>query len=127
MTTSILEQDYITPSRPYSQKELQYNRDMVFRTLRIGPTRAHHKKCDHFYYVKENGRKEKEIKDAKSSDVGNCSVCWKFNKTPRHLSDVARNMINEYQKRFYEAPTYLSYENVDLEMIFVKWLYEEVN
>ena len=127
MTTSILEQDYVEPDRPYSQKELQYNRDRVFRTLRVGPIRGYHKRCDHFYYVKEHGRKEKEIKEAKSEDVGNCSVCWKFNKTPMHLKASARNLTNEYQKRFNKTPTYLTYEDVDLEITFVKWLYEELS
>jgi hypothetical protein len=127
MTTSILEKDYIEPDRPYSQAELKYNKSNIFRSMRIGTTRAHHKKCDHFYYVKENGRKEKEIKEANCSDVGNCSVCWKFNKTPTNLKESCKLLIYEYQKRFYEAPEYLSYENTDLEITFVKWLYEEIN
>ena len=127
MTTSILERNYIKPERPYSQNELKYNRDRIFKSLRVGKTRAHHKKCDHFYYVKEQGRKEKEIKEVKSGDIGNCSVCWKFNKTPRNLKDSAHNLIHEYQKRFYEIPTYLTYEDVDIEVTFLKWLYEEIN
>lgn len=127
MTTSILEKEYMEPDRPYSQKELQYNRNKVFRSLRIGSTRANHKKCGHFYFVKENGRKEKEIKEAMSEDVGNCSVCWKFNKTPRHLIVAARNLTEEYCKRYYDPPTYLTYENVELEISFFKWLYEELN
>jgi hypothetical protein len=127
MTTSILEKDYIEPTRPYSQKELEYIRTNTFRSMRIGQTRAIHKKCNHFYYVKENGRKEKEIKEENSSDVGNCSVCWKFNKVPKHLKGLARNLIDEYNKRCYEVPTYLTYEIVDLEITFVKWLYEEIN
>lgn len=127
MTTSILEQEYLKPDRPYSQRELQYNREKVLRTLRIGKVRAHHKRCDHFYYVKENGRKEKDIKEAKSGDVGNCSVCWKFNKTVRHLKTPARNLINSYCSVFFDQPTCLTYENVDLETVFYKWLYQEVN
>lgn len=127
MTTSILEQEYIEPDRPYSQRELQYNRNRVFRSLRIGKTRAHHKRCDHFYYVKENGRKEKEIKETKNEDVGNCSVCWKFNKTPRRVKARARNLINSYCSQFYDPPKYMSYETSDLETIFYKWLYEEFN
>jgi len=127
MTTSILEQDYVGPDRPYSQRELQYNRNRVFRTLRVGSTRAHHKRCDHFYFVKEHGRKEKEIKEANSGDVGNCSVCWKFNKTPRNLKARARNLTNAYSARFFELPKYLTYDDVDMETVFYKWLYEEFN
>lgn len=123
--SSILEQEYIKQDRPFSQKELQYNRNKVFRKLRIGTTRAHHKRCNHFYYVKDNGRKEKEINEAKSNDSGNCSVCWKFNTTPKHLKTRARNLIDEYCRTFYETPTHLTHADVDLETSFVKWLYEE--
>lgn len=127
MTTSILDQEYIEPDRPYSQKELQHNRNKLFRVLRVGSIRAHHKKCDHFYLVKNNGRKEKEIKEAESGDIGNCSVCWKFNKTPRHLKTKARGLIDSYGKRCFNKPTYLSYDDVDVETVFYKWLYEENN
>ena len=123
--SSILEQEYIKQDRPFSQKELQYNRNKVFRKLRIGTTRAYHKRCSHFYYVKDNGRKEKEIKEANSSDSGNCSVCWKFNTTPKYLKTRARNLIDEYCRTFYESPTHLTHADVDLETSFVKWLYEE--
>jgi len=127
MTTSVLEQDYVEPERPYSQKELQYTRDSIFRAMRIGNTRAHHKRCDHFYFVKQNGRKAKEIKEAGSQDVGNCSVCWKLNKTPRHLKKNAKGLIREYCSRFEQSPEYLTYEGVDLETTFYRWLYEETN
>jgi hypothetical protein len=124
MSTSILEQEYIEPCRPYSQRELQFNRERLFRTLRVGKVRAHHKRCDHFYLVKENGRKQEEIKK-KSENIGNCSVCWKFNKTPRHLKSKARSLINAYCNTFCEPLDFLSYENADLENVFYKWLYEE--
>ena len=127
MATSILDQEYIEPERPYSQRELQYNRNRVFRTLRVGKNRAHHKRCDHFYFVKDHGRKEKEIKEANAGDVGNCSVCWKFSQTHRNLKTNARNLINEYCREFYDTPKYFTYENVDLETVFYQWLYEEVN
>jgi hypothetical protein len=125
--TSILEQEYMEPDRPFSQRELQYARTKLFRTLRIGSTRANHNQCRHFYFVKEHGRKEKEIKDAKSEDIGNCSVCWKFNKTPRHLKVIARSLTDDYCKRFFEPQKYLTHDGVDLESTFYKWLYEEMN
>jgi hypothetical protein len=127
MTTSILEKEYIEPDRPYSQSELQYKRDKIFKNLRLGKVLANHKNCSHFYYVKKNGRKEREIKEAKSSDVGNCSVCWKFNKTPRHLKNLARDLTDSHMKMFYESPKYMTYDDVDLETVFYRWLYEEVN
>ena len=125
MSTSILEQEYVEPCRPYSQRELQFNRECLFRTLRVGKVCAHHKRCDHFYLVKENGRKQKEIEEKKSEDVGKCSVCWKFNKTPQHLKSRARSLINEYCNTFYKPLDFLSYENADLESAFYRWLYEE--
>ena len=127
MSTSILDQEYNEPYRPYSQRELQYDRNRVFSTLRIGTTRAHHTKCNHFYLVKKHGQKEKEIKASNKKDSGNCSVCWKLNKTPNRLRKKARNLVKEYCKRFYTLPKYLSYDDVDLETTFYKWLYEEVN
>ena len=125
--TSILDQEYMEPDRPYSQRELQYNRDKIFRSLRVGLTRANHKQCGHFYYVKENGRKEKEIKESKDDYIGNCSVCWKFNKTPRHLKKVAGILVEDYCKKFHNTPDYFTYEDVALETTFFKWLYEENN
>ena len=67
--TSVLESEYKCQTRPYSQNELQDTRNNQFRKLRVGVTRAHHK-CNHFYHVKENGRKEKNIKTSKNP--GNC-------------------------------------------------------
>ena len=125
MSTSILEQEYVEPCRPYSQRELQCKRECLFRTLRVGKVRARHKRCEHFYLVKDNGRKQKEIEEKKSEDVGNCSVCWKFNKTPRHLKTRARSLINAYCNTFYETLDFMSYENTDLESVFYRWLYEE--
>jgi hypothetical protein len=124
MSTSILENKYIEADRPYSIKELLFNRDSVYKSMRIGKIRAHHKKCNHFYYVKENGRKEKEIMLANSEDVGNCSVCWKISKTPRRLKNIAMNLTDEYCNRFFVQPEVVSYEDVDLETTFIKWLYE---
>jgi len=125
-TQSVLEETYVEPQRPYSQNELQHIRERNFRTLRVGDTRVHHKRCDHFYYVKHNGRKEKKAKESGFEDVGSCSVCWKFNKTHRNLKNKADSMLGEYRRVFFNNPDYLSYDNVDVENIFYRWLYEEV-
>lgn len=124
MTTSILEQDYVEPERPYSLKELADKRAQVYRSLRLGQTKANHRRCGHFYLVKENGRKEKEMREQGSNDIGNCSVCWKLNKTDRHLKLRARNLVQTYTDAFYNEPKYLTYDNLDLETVFYKWLYE---
>ena len=125
--TSILESDYVEPERPYSQKELIQNRIHLYKRMRLSQTKAHHQRCDHFYLVKENGRKEKQMKEENSNDVGNCSVCWKISKTHRRLKDKAKNLVSSYCNAFYEEPKYLYYGNTDLEMVFYKWLYEESN
>jgi hypothetical protein len=125
--TSILEQDYVEPSRPLSQKELQYMRTGLYKNLRLGKTKAHHQRCNHFYLVKMNGRKEKDMSEQKSNDTGNCSVCWKISKTPQRLRGVARNMCNSYFSTFENEPKLLSHRKVDLENVFYKWLYEEYN
>ena len=102
----------------------------MFGKFRIGKVRAYHK-CNHFYFVKENGKKEKEILEYKNEDCGNCSVCWKLNKTPRNLKTKAKCLIDSYcdrfaySDRFYDLPKFLSYEDADLEIVFYKWLYEQ--
>jgi hypothetical protein len=126
MTSLILDQEYLPADRPYSQKELQCDIDRVFNMLRIGKIKVHHTKCDHFYNIKENGRKEKDFNESDSKDVGNCSVCWKFSKTPKHHKTKARNLINTYQKTFRKPPEYLSYENTETQTTFYRWLYEEI-
>lgn len=125
-SSSVLESEYVEPTRPYSLNELSYNKENLYKFLRIGKTRAHHKKCGHFYFVKENGRKEKDIIKSGSSDTGYCSVCWKLGKIPRHLKLRARNLIDLYSKNFYEEPKYLSYDLLDIETVYYKWLYENV-
>jgi len=125
--TSILDQEYIEPQRPYSQRELQFNRNRLFRSLRIGGTRANHQRCRHIYFVKRYGRKEKEIKESKSDDIGNCSVCWKFNKTPRLLKTKALGLIYRYTELFETEPEILTYSDCDVENVFYNWLYEELD
>ena len=124
--TSILESKYIEPTRPHSQKELACNRDKLYRYLRLGKVKAHHKACGHYYNVKVNSRKEKEINESKEHDVGNCSVCWRLHKTPRYLEDAAQDIITQYHERFQfeQDPKILTYYNVDIENVYYRWLYE---
>lgn len=116
--TSVLEKKYQEAERPYSQKELVHIRHNNKRVIRLGKTRAHHAKCGHFYDTKYNGRKEKEIVENNNNpDTGNCSVCWKFGKTPRHLRAEAKNLISYYMNNFQGNPAYLTYELVEGETI----------
>ena len=125
MNSSVLEKDYQEPERPYSQKELKFVRKSNYRVLRLGQVQANHTKCGHFYLTKYNGRKEKEIKESGSNDTGNCSVCWKFNKTPRHLRQRAKDLIMYYQTNFEDDPEFLTFDLSEGEIDFYRWLYEE--
>jgi hypothetical protein len=124
LNKSILESEYIEQSRPYSQNELKYLRENLYKNLRLGKQIAVHSKCRHFYYVKENSRKEKEILEKNTTEnVGNCSVCWKLNKTSEHLKDKAWSLVETYSDTFYKEPKNYIYDLLDLETIFYKWLY----
>ncbi len=125
LTSSVLENEFIQPSRPYSNKELEELRNKFYSDMRLGNVRALHNKCGHFYYVKYNSRKEKDILNQQNLDCGNCSVCWKLNKTPKHLRDKAENLINEYNKTFYNETNIYNYELLDLETSYYKWLCNE--
>jgi hypothetical protein len=126
MTSSILESEYVEPNRPYSQNELKYNRERLYRNFRLGKNKAHHQRCDHFYLVRVNGRKEREMIETDCSDVGNCSVCWKISKTPSSsLKNRAMDRVHNYGRCFEDDPETLSYRTLDLEETFYKWLYED--
>ena len=125
MSTTVLEKDYKEPERPYSQKELNSTRKNNYRVLRLGKVRASHSKCGHFYLTKYNGRKEKEIKESGTCDTGNCSVCWKFSKTPRHLRNAADKLVTFYRDNFAQEPPYLTFDLLEGETDYYKWLYEE--
>ena len=125
-TTSVLESEYIVPTRPYSQNELAYLRERLYRHVRLGNMKTQHNKCRHFYFAKENSRKEKEMTEKGTQvDVGNCSVCWKLHKTPRHLRSRAEGLTEAYTSTFHEDPKKYDYELLDLETIFYKWLYHD--
>jgi len=125
MTSSILESEYVEPTRPYSQNEIKYNRERLYRNFRLGKNKAHHQRCDHFYLVRVNGRKEREMIESDCADVGNCSVCWKISKTPNYLKDRALDLVHHYGRCFEDNPETLSYRTLDLEETFYKWLYED--
>lgn len=121
MSLSVLESEYVEPCRPYSQNELINMRYKFYRQYKLGKTKAIHNNCKHFYIVKDSGKKEKEILEQNNPDSGNCSVCWKINRTPKYLKNKAHDLVNEYCKTFELEPK-LSYENLDLENAFYRWL-----
>ena len=120
--TSILESDYIKPIRPYSSNELRDMRDNFIKKLNLSNVTAYHKNCRHFYFVKENGRKEKELNENKDN-TGNCSCCWKLSKIPKHLIQKAEDLVNIYSEKFNIYPSSLTYDLLDIEICFYKWLY----
>jgi hypothetical protein len=122
--TSVLESEYVEQTRPYSQNELDDMRNNLYRQLRLGKEKAYHTKCKHFYVVKENGKKEKEIKE-NNGDIGNCSVCWKLSKTHNKLKDKAYDLVDIYTLEFYNEPERTTYYLNDIENVFYKWLYLE--
>ena len=122
---SVLESEYIVPNRPYSQNELADMRENLYNSLKLGKVIAKHSHCKHSYLVKKNGRKEKEILEQKYNDTGNCSVCWKIGKTRVGIRSNAVNLVQHYQEIIYQEPKYLTYNFVDLENVFYRWLYED--
>jgi hypothetical protein len=122
---SVLENKPAKSYRPYSQKELENMKNDLYKKIRLGEIMANHSSCGHFYFVKKNGRKEKEILENKSNDVGNCSVCWKLSKTPKKLKDNAYDLVEDYQHTHNNKQTLLSYYLIELLQDFYTWLYLE--
>ena len=123
---SILESPYIKQERPYSENELKYLRQNLYKKVNLGSIISYHSKCKHFYFVKNNSRKEKEIKEKNSTEnIGNCSVCWKINKTEKRLRKNAYELVNEYCNLFYDDNEEYTYNLLDLENSFYIWLYLE--
>ena len=125
MTTSILEKEYVEPTRPYSQNELTDRRSRLYRNFRLGKNIVRHQRSGYFYRVKANGRKEREMLETDSEDVGNCSVSWKLNKTADYLKDRAFDMVDNYMENFETEPTLLTYRLMNIEETFYRWLYED--
>ena len=123
---SVLETEYVKPTRPYSTDELQSLRLSLYKYLKLSNLKVSHTKCGHHYFVKENSRKEKEIKEKEECiDVGNCSCCWKLSKTPNHLKNSASGLIDAYTKTFEKEPEKMKYEYLDVETCYYKWLYQD--
>ncbi len=119
MSTSVLEKTCSYEDRPYSRKELESLHRNLLRRMRIGNIYISHPDCNHGYYCKAGGKKEKDMKESNGENTGNCSVCWKLNRTPKKLKKAARDLINYYMDRsplFYSPPS--SYFLLELETDF---------
>lgn len=129
LSKSVLENYYVEQDRPYSQNELKNKRSQLYNKFKLSKVEAEHQHCGHFYKVRKNGRKEKEIIENKNPDSGNCSVCWKINKIKdTFLRGKAKDLVYEYSNCFYNRPkqSNLSYDTVNLENIYYTWLYEDI-
>jgi hypothetical protein len=128
MNMSVLEKKYVEPERPYSHKELADSRNRMIRYLRIGQVLIDHPDCKHFYFARANGRKEKEAKESNGEVIGNCSVCWKMNRTPKKLRNTAKLLCDSYMESNpakFNPPASSGY--LELETDFYTWLYNEFN
>lgn len=115
--------------RPYSQLELKDLRQKMFRDFRLSRKVTWHKACKHFYFVKHNGKKEKEIIEQKSQDVGNCSVCWKLKQTLDCDYVTIGAFVTLYYDIFKEpddSTESLTIDKVNFEYDFYSWLYENM-
>lgn len=126
MSTSILNKKHISTERPYSHKELNFLRKQFFYSLRIGKLLIEHQDCRHSYYARLNGKKEREAIESNMTNIGNCSVCWKLNRTPKSLKKQAKNLIDKYLYLFYSSDLDV-YEKLETEQDFYTWLYCEFN
>ncbi len=136
MSNTILEKKYEEPDRPFSQKEIEYLREQSHRKLYLSQVLIKHRDCYHFYFAKANGRKEREAYETRETRethesnqtiTGNCSVCWKINRTPTRLKEKAKRLVDEYCNTLHTNPSYWTYDLYNLENDFYTWLYNEFN
>lgn len=112
--SSILEIKYISPTRPYSQKELLKMHENLFNSLKIGNNYVYfNDSCCHFYFTKESAKNKTT-----------CLVCKKIKETKKNLLETAERLIEEYNKNFLNKPEKLSYDLIDIENIYYKWIYK---
>ena len=114
---TILELKYIPPTRPYSQKELLKMHENLFNSLKIGNNYVYlDDSCYHFYFTKS------VISNKNKSSL--CLVCKKMKETNKNLLGTAERLIEEYNKNFFKKPEKLSYDLIDIENIYYRWLYK---
>ena len=128
MEKSVLETEYAPPDRPLSEKELNNMRKKMLKELFIGSVLIDHS-CGHFYHAKSGGKKEREYIDSKGQYRGNCSVCWKLQRTPKRLRQCAETLVEAYiyNNSGDRSQDSLTYSRLDTETCFYTWLYTEFN
>ena len=126
---SIINREYLPPTRPYSQDELKENRENICRKLYLGNNLIKHARCGHSYLVKKGGKKDKEFVETKNPDCGNCSVCWKIknikNKRQRNVVEDMADIYCKMWENHVEGETPSWHEKNDIFEVFYNWLYME--
>jgi len=137
---SVLEKKYVEADRPYSVKELEVLKNDFKKKFHLGETFIYHPKCYHGYLAKIGGKKEKEYQQSKCQERGNCSVCWKYMKTPKRLQRNAQLLVEDYEDVFFGSVNNTSvvidpelsqemktYDMLQLYIDYYTWLYKEFN
>jgi hypothetical protein len=123
---SIINREYLAPTRPYSQDELKENRENICRKLYLGNNLIKHTRCGHSYLVKKGGKKDKEFIETKNPDCGNCSVCWKIknikNKRQRNTAEDMADLYCKMWENHVEDETPSWHEKNDIFEVFYTWL-----
>ena len=130
VNTTVLDENYEKPTRPFSQKELQSIRADYMRNLKLSNEMVFHSKSKYKYYVKKWGNKEKTIIENRNNevedynkDIGNCSVSWKIAKTHPRNKKYVRSICDDYAQ--HAENERLTHYDVELFRIFYTWLYHE--
>ena len=126
MTEHILNSEYVRPTRPYSNLELDYLHNKLHSELRLSDVCAKHPKCNHFYATKQGGKKYNQITSSNGTDMGNCSVCWKIkNMENIDLQNKAKSVVYCYKESFRNnlKPSSYNYNMYDIENVYYRWLY----
>lgn len=107
---------YRSPERPYSQNELREKIRQTFDKLRIDNNHMIlHPKCEHFYFCKVGSQKKPTER--------NCSICWKYKKTPDKFKDDINELIEAYERCYEFDFKRISHFQGWLNTTFYEWLY----
>lgn len=132
--SKVLSEDFVRQHRPISQLEFKDMRNYLYWKLHLSDKNiSTHDDCGHSYKLKVNFVKHKNTDinsdDKTSHDNRKCLVCNKLSKIDKSQLNVARYMVDTYNRNFdktfhrFEIFTYMDY---DLEKTYYEWLYERV-
>ena len=130
VNTTVLNENYEKPTRPFSQKELQSIKKDYIRNLKLSDEMVSHTKTKYKYFVKKWGNKEKTIIENReagmedyNTDIGNCSVSWKIAKTHPQYKNYVKEITCQYMDTHDKER--LTHFDVELFRVFYTWLYHE--